>query len=357
MDAFGNILWARWVGALQGNVEMVPIASGGVVFGMSLSPNDNFSLWKFSAAGNLVWSSNYVPTPSGSGLSPLSILENSNGEILISYAMSSTNTFAQAVDNFIIKLNSGGGFISGKSYGGLYTDHSQIIANTNDGGTIMCGITNSAGNGADDVSLIKLTAGGAVQWAKAYGTSWAEKPSSVSQTADGGYVFTGQTWSFGNSFDSSKVYLVKTNNLGNTACNSFSWTPTVINQTITVGSASTPINYTFTQINPINWTINNRNFHTVNICNPVTGLTNNISESNNWNIYPNPFSSNATIRSETKYGSAIFEMFNMYGQKVKEVQLSDVKSDISREGLTDGIYFYRINSGAQILQHGKIIIK
>lgn len=133
--------------------------------------------------------------------------QNGSGEILVNYTLANINTIAQSFDNFVIKLDSNGTVIWNKSYGGTYSDYCKKIANTSDGGIILFGKTNSAGNGDEDASLIKLQSNGTFQWAKAYGTEWGDKLSNGVQTADNGFVFAGQTWPIGSSNDSSKIPL------------------------------------------------------------------------------------------------------------------------------------------------------
>jgi hypothetical protein len=96
-------------------------------------------------------------------------------------------TIAHAWDDFVLKLDSLGNFISCKSYGGLYYDIFSSISNTNDGGLLLSGSTNSAGNGDWDAYLIKLDINDSIQWAKAYGGAWADYASNAFQTPDGGY--------------------------------------------------------------------------------------------------------------------------------------------------------------------------
>lgn len=74
-------------------------------------------------------------------------------------------------------------------------------------------------------------------------------------------------------------------------------------------------------------------------------------------IYPNPFSITATIVLQKEVKSAIFEMFDVLGQKVKQQQLTNSKTEISRDNLAIGVYIYQIISGGKTLERGKIIIQ
>src|SRR5262245_2443367 len=86
-----------------------------------------------------------------------------------------------------------------KSLGGSANDLGLTVAQTADGGYIMSGNSESTngdvtGNhGALDAWLVKLDAQGAMDWQKTYGGSDTEFVYSIKPTPDGGYIFAGQT--------------------------------------------------------------------------------------------------------------------------------------------------------------------
>jgi hypothetical protein len=84
-----------------------------------------------------------------------------------------------------------------KTYGGTKLEAARSVQQTTDGGYIVAGNTDSFGAGGSDLWVLKLTAGGDIQWQKTYGgTEWDEYPF-IQQTTDGGYIVTGSTKSFG----------------------------------------------------------------------------------------------------------------------------------------------------------------
>lgn len=65
-------------------------------------------------------------------------------------------------------------------------------------------------------------------------------------------------------------------------------------------------------------------------------------------IYPNPFGTSATLSIEdSKFNTsgAEFVLFDLSGREVLRKELTENKTEINRDGLTRGIYFYQIKNG------------
>lgn len=89
-----------------------------------------------------------------------------------------------------------------KCLGGTKSESADAISETKDGGCIISGYSNS--NDGDvsglhgiyyDAWLIKLNRYGTIEWQKCFGGSKYENARSVHQTADGGFIFTGPSYS------------------------------------------------------------------------------------------------------------------------------------------------------------------
>jgi len=122
-------------------------------------------------------------------------------------------------DVYLIKTDGAGDTVGTRTYGGPSDDYGYSVQQTADGGYIIAGYTASYGVGGIDVYLIKTDSVGDTAWTRTFGGPSDDFGRSVEQTADGGYIIAGHTWSFGAGL--ADVYLIKTDAAGDTA-----WTRT-----------------------------------------------------------------------------------------------------------------------------------
>ncbi|MBN4051482.1 hypothetical protein JYU16_01575, partial [bacterium AH-315-M05] len=122
-------------------------------------------------------------------------------------------------DVFLVKTDANGDTMWTKVYGGPWNEYGKSVDQTADGGYIVAGYTQSFGAGGWDIYLIRTDLNGDTIWTKTYGGSGSEYGYSVQQTADGGFIVTGSTSSYGAG--SGDVYLIKTDANGDTL-----WTKT-----------------------------------------------------------------------------------------------------------------------------------
>ena len=104
-----------------------------------------------------------------------------------------------------------------KTFGGSKDDEGLSVVQIIDGGYIICsGIRVSiVGPSRENIYLIKTDKHGNKLWEKTFGGKYGDKGYSVNQTDDGGYIICGVTESFGSG--GSDVYLIKTDSQGNVA--------------------------------------------------------------------------------------------------------------------------------------------
>lgn len=117
------------------------------------------------------------------------------------------------LDDLIMKVDSVGNIIWSKVFGGIEADDLRDIAITSGGEILVAGQNASFGAGAKEIQAIKLTEGGNVMWAKAYGNIWEEFGAIIIQLDDGNYAFLGATDISG--YYDVRPLLIKTDSLGN----------------------------------------------------------------------------------------------------------------------------------------------
>ena len=125
--------------------------------------------------------------------------------------------------NAEIVEDSNGALEWSKTFGSphLRDDYAKSVVQTADGGYIIAGTTSSYGAGKNDVWLIKTDSNGNEEWNKTFGSTGGDSASSVEQTADGGYIITGTTSSYGAGKEDA--WLIKTDSHGNEEWNKTFW--------------------------------------------------------------------------------------------------------------------------------------
>jgi uncharacterized repeat protein (TIGR01451 family) len=184
---------------------------GYVVAGSSNSTNgvasgnhgvEDFWVVKLDAGGNLQWQKCLGGT--GTDFAN-SIQQTSDGGYVVAGCTQSIDGDVSGnhggYDSWVVKLDAGGNLQWHKCLGGTGTDYAYSIQQTSDGGYVVAGYTFStdgdvSGNhGVGDFWVVKLDAGGNLQWQKCLGGTGADNAISIQETSDGGYVVAGNTHS------------------------------------------------------------------------------------------------------------------------------------------------------------------
>ena len=211
-DASGNKTWEKTFGgsdydyarsAEQTTDGGYIIAGGTKSYGAGQA---DFYLVKTNASGNMEWEQ----TIGGSGYDHAhSVQQTTDGGYII--AGETTSYGAGQADFYLVKTNASGNKTWDKTFGGSDYDQAYSVQQTADGGYILTGATVSYGVGGD-VYLVKTDASGNKEWEQTFGDGDCEYAESVRQTADGGYIIVGTTYSYDVDGD---VYLVKADASGN----------------------------------------------------------------------------------------------------------------------------------------------
>ncbi len=214
IDTTGAQLWHKEYGGAADEVaEDIVIAPDGnyLINGITYSYGNGLRdiyLLKITLAGTPIWTKTYGGPLDDGGIS----LCNAPGGNIMLYNFTD-NFGAVARDTYVMKVNSIGDSLGAWLYGGDEYEQACSIEPTTDGNYIIMGHTASFGHFEHNLYALKITDTGTILWEKNYGGAFHDGGEHGEQSEDGGYIFCGRTNSFGNN--SEQVYLVKTDANGN----------------------------------------------------------------------------------------------------------------------------------------------
>lgn len=228
IDASGNTEWIKSFSGsdkIEGAGSIIQTQDGGyVITGNTSSNKGDFSnknrgktdifVIKLSSSGNIEW----INTFGGSQYDSVSAMtQTPDNSIFISGSSLSNDSDFQDLnrslfDNFLIKLTSTGDLVWLKTYGGSGSDYVRSMSQTNDGGVVLTGWTESddgdfAGmySGIDDAYVMKINSNGDLEWIEMISGNYLDRAESITTTQDGDFVITGYTSSNDGDFPGSGI--------------------------------------------------------------------------------------------------------------------------------------------------------
>lgn len=116
-------------------------------------------------------------------------------------------------DIWLVRLSAEGAIMWTRTYGGAGRDWGNALTASDDGYLIV-GTTLSEGAGESDIWLLRIDWDGNKVWSRTYGGAGYDFGQSLQRTAEGDYIFTGMTHSFGAG--DSDIWLIKVDESGRT---------------------------------------------------------------------------------------------------------------------------------------------
>ena len=208
IDDKGNKLWQRTYGGKKDDkaYAIIGMEDGGfIVAGSRKSFGNGWSdvyLVKIDEYGNKIWEKTYGGKRNDKANA---ITQTKDGGFIVAGCKKSFDSGKS--DVYLIKIDEYGNKIWEKTYGGKRNDKANAITQTEDGGFVVAGDTESCSNGWSDVYLIKIDENGSMVWEKTYGGKKNDKANAITQTEDGSFIVAGDTESFSNGW--SDAYLIK----------------------------------------------------------------------------------------------------------------------------------------------------
>ena len=363
LDSSGNFVWAKRIGGsgysyqvglsitidrtgsgdvyttgyFQNTVDFDP---GPGVFNLTADTtistyNNDIFISRLDASGNFVWAKRMGGPGVDAGRS---IALDTSGNVYIAGQFSGTSDFnpdtavtyylnsAGLYDIFISKMNTGGNFIWAKALGGtaqdialsvaidafsyVYTTGSFAATADFDPGP---GVFNLTPAGSVNIFVSKLDSAGNFVWAKATGGTGGDAGCSIALSASGNVHVTGEFSSPSISFGSTTL------------------------MTVSIGTADIFI--------------------------AKLDSSAGIPTGNNWSenfagsIFPNPFTTTATISFDKEVRGAAFSLYNLLGEKVAEISgINGESYQLNRASLTSGMYVYEVKEKGRSIGRGKAVV-
>ena len=197
LNKFGFQIWEKTYGGLESDIGQCLIATsdnGYIMCGDTKSKGaGDWDIWvvKLQNDGNIEWEKTFGEKFSDKSTS---IIQTTDGGYVI---CGSTVNKEANTDISVIKIDTKGNLLWKKSYGGKFGEEANSIYQTQDGGFVVAGYTESKGAGFSDFWVLKLNENGDLMWDKTLGGAEYDIANSIIQVADGGYVVCGGTFSKG----------------------------------------------------------------------------------------------------------------------------------------------------------------
>ncbi|MBD3287017.1 hypothetical protein GF359_10230 [candidate division WOR-3 bacterium] len=214
LNSQGDTVWTRTYGGADYEhffcVETTD--DGGYVLAGKAGADPNYSdLWlvRVDSYGNTLWTRTYGTDKKDEGYCVRQT--DDGGYIVVGFVDASPS--CTVGDLWLLKTDESGDTLWTRRYGGDFNaDQGSCIQITNDGSYIITGWTKSFGEGGFDLWLLKTDSHGDILWTRTYGGEGHEIGAYCEQTNDGGYIIAGYTESF--AVAETDLWLIKTDSAG-----------------------------------------------------------------------------------------------------------------------------------------------
>jgi hypothetical protein len=216
VNSIGTPEWSHTYGHSTNDYAYAvsPTNDGGYILtgkGSAGAGGTDMLLVKTDDLGNIEWSKTIGTAFNEDAYS---VQQTSDGGFI---AAGSTASSGGSVNLLMVKTDSLGSLLWAKTYSSLAHNYGRCVRLTSDGGYIVAGYTDNTGITSADGYVVKTDDSGNLLWSRTYGIgTWEELLYCVIETNDGGYMFSGYTNTAANGHD---VYVIKTDNMGISGCN------------------------------------------------------------------------------------------------------------------------------------------
>lgn len=369
LDGFGNLEWEKTYGGSSDETaeSIKQTTDGGYILAGKTESDDgdvggnngDYDFWiiKLDTWGELEWEKTY----GGANFDSAATVEQTpDGGYVVS---GGTDSFDGDVsenkglnDFWVIKLDALGNMEWEKTYGGSNRDFAHSLQQTNDGGYIIGGSSNSndgdvgGNNGGRDFWIIKLDTSGELVWERNYGGSSEETILSVGLTNDGGYIVGGRAESndgdVGENYGDTDAWVIKLNEMGE-----LEWGKNYGGSDVDVFNSvhqSTDGGYIFTGgSRSIDGDVSENNgsfdFWVVKLASTLVGIQK-MNADFKFSLSPNPSFGSFTLKLGSQNNPVNVKIFDLLGRTVYEK--AEVPQALEINGIPKGQYCIQITLGS-----------
>ena len=216
IDASGGQTWVKKYGGATTYDDansIKQLADGGFIMAgqtVSASLSGEIYLVRTNVNGDTIWTKSFGSGILGKNENAECIQLTTNGFIICG---STDGLGVGSDDGYLVRTDTFGTVQWSKTYGGSSPDDFHRVENTNDGGFIITGTTQSNLAIISNQWLVKTDVNGDSTWAYTFGGENHDHAYSGTQTTDGGYIFCGYSGSFGFNYEDALVIKVDGNGL------------------------------------------------------------------------------------------------------------------------------------------------
>ncbi len=359
LNSSGTLDWQKCLGTeMADNAASVQQTTDGgyIVAGTTMNVDVfNIGIKKLNSTGGIEWEQDYIGSDWDFGFC---VKQTADGGYVVAGTTNSqdlNHTFGNhgEKDFAILKLSSTGSVQWQKYLGGSGYEDARSIQPTSDGGCIIAGFADSnngdvsgqhGNSGYRDGWVVKLNSSGTMEWQKCLGGTFDDLAYAVQQTADGGYIVAGGT--FSNDGDVSgnnggnDCWAVKLNSTGNIIWQKcLGGTGHEQAQSIqqTTDGGYIVVGYTNSNDGQVGGNNGDDDFWIVKLDNTNVGIpatTGSVAV----NIFPNPTKTNINIQTDEILTGNNFRILNQLGQVVYTAKLTSVNTVVPVSQLAAGVY-------------------
>jgi hypothetical protein len=378
-DSLGNKLWDKTIGGngvdLLGSATLTTkgfiVLAGSTLSGVggdktsaqvSVGSFDFWMVW-LDGSGNIIYDKTYGGPQNDNCYSITAALDG--GVLLGGISDSQVGGNKQQPprglnDYWVLKTDTLARILWSNTYGGSSEDYLYTVQNGPSGSYLIGGDSYSpigfdktaTPKGSDDMWVLRISNNGAIIWDQTYGSTDSDELNEITITNDGNFLLTGESYSQAgddkseNNLGIEQIWMVNIDSNGVKQWDKTFFTTGHDEGGLAVQSQSGCYIGCISTLAGIGGYKSTSNFGNLDcwiaeLCVPISGL----EESESYStvlVYPNPSTEMLNVKTVASTNNVI-QLYNQFGQLVKEERFNSNQVSINMLDLADGLYLVVLN--------------